>query len=71
MYIMVDPKGYYKILDVNQNSDNETIKQAYRKLAMKWHPDKNPNDSKEAEEKFKKISEAYAVLNDKQKKKIF
>ena len=71
MYIMVDPKGYYKILDVNQNSDNETIKQAYRKLAMKWHPDKNPNDSKEAEEKFKKISEAYAVLNDKQKKKNY
>ena len=68
---MVDPKGYYKILDINQNSDTDTIKQAYRKLALKWHPDRNPNDYKEAEEKFKKISEAYDVLNDKQKRKNY
>ena len=52
---------YYKILQVDRNSTEEDLKKAYRKLAMKWHPDKNPNNKKEAEDKFKKISEAYEV----------
>ncbi len=56
-------EDYYKILGVEKNSTEDDIKKAYRKLAMKFHPDRNPNN-KQAEEKFKKISEAYAVLSD-------
>ena len=51
-------ENYYSILNVSNNADEDQIKQAYRALAMKYHPDKNP-DSKTAEEKFKRISEAY------------
>ncbi|SMO64829.1 DnaJ C-terminal domain-containing protein [Solitalea koreensis] len=63
-------KDYYKILGVEKNADESTIKKAYRKLAIKYHPDKNPND-KSAEEKFKEISEAYAVLSDKTKRQKY
>lgn len=52
---------YYKILQVEKNAKDEDLKKAYRKLAMKWHPDKNPNNKNEAEAKFKQISEAYDV----------
>lgn len=52
---------YYKILQVDKNAKDDDLKKAYRKLAMKWHPDKNPNNKKEAEAKFKQISEAYDV----------
>lgn len=52
---------YYKILQVDKNATDEDLKKAYRKLAMKWHPDKNPNNKKEAEAKFKQVSEAYEV----------
>jgi len=52
---------YYKILQVDKNATDEELKKAYRKLAMKWHPDKNPTNKKEAETKFKQISEAYEV----------
>jgi len=63
-------EDYYKILGVEKNADAEIIKKAYRKLALKWHPDKNPNN-KSAEEKFKKISEAYAVLSDSKKREEY
>lgn len=53
---------YYKILGVDKSAKEDDLKKAYRKLAMKWHPDKNPNNKKEAEEKFKQISEAYEVI---------
>lgn len=53
---------YYKILQVDRSSKEEEIKKAYRKLAMQWHPDKNPSNKKDAEAKFKKISEAYEVI---------
>lgn len=52
---------YYKILGVDRGATDDDLKKAYRKLAMKWHPDKNPNNKKEAENKFKQISEAYEV----------
>lgn len=53
---------YYAVLEVNRNATDEDIKKSYRKLAMKWHPDKNPNNKQEAEAQFKKISEAYEVI---------
>nr|GMD36777.1 DnaJ homolog subfamily B member 13-like [Ipomoea batatas] len=62
---------YYKILDVDRNAKDDDLKKAYRKLAMKWHPDKNPNNKKEAEAKFKQISEAYDVLSDPQKRAVY
>ena len=58
---------YYKILGVNKDADENEIKKAYRKLAIKYHPDKNLGN-KEAEEKFKEINEAYEVLSDKDKR---
>ena len=61
---------YYKTLGVNKTSTDDKIKKAYRKLAMKYHPDHTKGD-KSAEEKFKKISEAYAVLSDKEKRKQY
>ncbi|GJN12372.1 hypothetical protein PR202_ga30644 [Eleusine coracana subsp. coracana] len=63
---------YYNVLKVNRNATEEDLKKSYRRLAMKWHPDKNPGDAKkEAEAKFKKISEAYEVLSDPQKRVIY
>jgi len=60
-------KDYYKVLGVKKTAPEAEIKKAYKKLAFKYHPDKNPGDSK-AEERFKEISEAYAVLSDKKKR---
>jgi len=62
-------KDYYEILGIKKDATKQEIKKAYRKLALKYHPDKNP--SKEAEEKFKEISEAYAVLHDEEKRKLY
>ncbi|KAI5331235.1 hypothetical protein L3X38_021361 [Prunus dulcis] len=62
---------YYKLLQVDKNATDDDLKKAYRKLAMKWHPDKNPTNKKEAETKFKQISEAYEVLSDPQKRAIY
>ena len=64
-------KDYYAILGVPKNAPEKDIKSAYRKLARKWHPDANLNNSKEAEEKFKEISEAYEVLGDPEKRKKY
>ena len=60
-------EDYYETLGVNKSSSDGEIKQAYRKKAMKYHPDRNKDD-KQAEKKFKKINEAYYVLKDKEKK---
>lgn len=63
-------KDYYKILGVERSASQDEIKKAYRKLAVKYHPDKNPDD-KEAEEKFKEISEAYQVIGDADSRKKY
>jgi DnaJ family protein B protein 6 len=64
-------KNYYEVLGVKEDATSDEIKKAYRKLAIKWHPDKNPDNKKEAEEKFKCISEAYNVLSDPEKRKEY
>ena len=66
----VDYKDYYKILGVSKDANEKEIRQAYRKLARKYHPDVNP-DNKEAEEKFKEINEANEVLSDPEKRKKY
>lgn len=63
-------RDYYEVLGVEKSADDATIKKAYRKLAMQFHPDKNP-DNKEAEEKFKEASEAYEILSDKDKRQLY
>ena len=62
--------NYYEILGLDKNASDADIKKAYRKLAVKYHPDKNPNN-KETEDKFKIINEAYSVLSDKEKKQQY
>jgi len=64
-------KDYYKILGVSRDADQKAIKKAYRSLAMKYHPDRNPGKEKEANEKFKEINEAYAVLGDPEKRRQY
>ena len=63
-------RDYYDILGVSKGSSADEIKKAYRKLAIKYHPDKNPND-KSAEEKFKEAAEAYEVLSNPEKKQRY
>ena len=65
----LNSNNYYEILGVNKIDDEKTIKSAYKKLAMKYHPDKNKDDG--ADEKFKLISEAYGVLSDKNKRQQY
>ncbi len=62
-------KDLYDVIGVPKNASQEEIKKAYRKLALKFHPDRNPDD-KDAEKKFKEAAEAYAVLSDEQQRSI-
>jgi molecular chaperone DnaJ len=66
----MDKRDYYQVLGVDKNASPDDIKRAYRRLAIKYHPDKNPGD-KEAEEKFKECAEAYEVLSDPEKRKQY
>ena len=63
--------NYYDILGLNKNASKDDIKKAYKKLVLKWHPDKNINNKKQADEQFKKISEAYYTLSDDCRKGIY
>jgi len=63
-------KDYYQILGLNRDASEDEVKRAYRKMALKYHPDHHPDDS-ESEEKFKEIGEAYAVLSDPEKRKEY
>ena len=62
-------KDYYKILNISRDASEEEVKKAYRKMALKFHPDKNKDSG--AEEKFKEIAEAFEVLSDPQKREVF
>ena len=61
-------KDYYKVLGVAENATADVIKKEYRKLAVKYHPDKNPDNPKQSEAKFKEISEAYYILSDEKRR---
>uniref|UniRef100_A0A8D2IRU2 DnaJ heat shock protein family (Hsp40) member B8 n=1 Tax=Varanus komodoensis TaxID=61221 RepID=A0A8D2IRU2_VARKO len=63
--------NYYEVLGLHQNASQEDIRKAYHKLALKWHPDKNPYNKEEAEKKFKAVAEAYEVLSDPQKRSLY
>nr|WP_177297403.1 J domain-containing protein [uncultured Blautia sp.] len=67
---MMAKRDFYEVLGVGRNADDREIKRAYRKLAKKYHPDTNPGD-KQAEQKFKEVTEAYNVLSDSEKKKLY
>ncbi len=67
---MVTKQDYYEVLQISREADETEIKSAYRKLALKYHPDVNPGD-KEAEEKFKEVAEAYEVLSDADKRQMY
>lgn len=67
---MSTKRDYYEVLGVDKNADAQALKKAYRKLAMQYHPDRNP-DNKEAEEKFKEVNEAYEVLSDDDKRRNY
>lgn len=67
---MATKRDYYEVLGVDKNVTDDELKKAYKKVALKYHPDKNPGD-KEAEEKFKEAAEAYDVLRDPQKRQAY
>src|SRR3984957_19758746 len=62
---------YYEVLSVSRTAAADEIKSAYRKAALKWHPDRNPAQKEVAEEKFRQATEAYAVLSDEQKRAAY
>jgi curved DNA-binding protein CbpA len=66
-----DPKGYYATLEIPKDATSGQIKKAYKMLAMKWHPDKNPQNIDYASEKFKKIAEAYDTLGNEEKRRNY
>ena len=68
--IMANKRDYYEVLGVQKGASENDLKKAYRKMAKKWHPDANP-DNNDAEEKFKEVNEAYAVLSDAQKRAAY
>ena len=68
---MANKRDYYEVLGVSKTATDEEIKRAFRKLAKKYHPDANPDNKQEAEEKFKEVNEAYENLSDPQKRRMY
>ena len=68
---MAEKKDYYEILGVSKNATDDELKKAFRKMAKKYHPDANPDNKEEAEKKFKEVNEAYEVLSNPQKRKMY
>ena len=68
---MAQKRDYYEVLGVNKNATDEELKKAFRKLAKQYHPDANPDNREEAEQKFKEVNEAYEILSDKQKRQMY
>src|SRR5215470_8286535 len=66
-----NPRDYYEVLGVARTATLDEVKSAYRKAALKWHPDRNPENKAEAETKFRESTEAYSVLSDPQKRQIY
>jgi molecular chaperone DnaJ len=66
-----NPRDYYEVLGVSRTAAVEEIKSAYRKSALKWHPDRNPDNKSEAETRFRECTEAYSVLSDPQKRQVY
>jgi DnaJ family protein B protein 4 len=64
-------KDYYKILGVDKGANDDQLKKAYRKMALKWHPDRNQDKKEKAEEMFKEVNEAFEVLSDPKKRQIY
>src|SRR4051812_1630367 len=67
---MAAKRKYYEVLGVSEDVETEDLKRAYRKLALQWHPDRNPGDE-EAAVKFKEVSQAYEVLSDPEKRSLY
>lgn len=68
---MAQKRDYYEVLGVSKTATDEELKKAYRRLAKKYHPDANPDNKEEAEKKFKEVNEAYEVLSDSQKRRMY
>lgn len=68
---MSQKRDCYEVLGLPKTATIEEVKKAYKKLAIKWHPDKNPNNKEQAKEKFREISEAYEILSDPEKKSSY
>lgn len=68
---MSESFDYYTVLEIPRNASEAVVRRAYRRLALKWHPDKNPEHQEEAERRFKEISEAYEILSDEEKRPIY
>jgi curved DNA-binding protein CbpA len=69
--VVLAGEDYYKLLGVPRNADDKAIKKSFKKLALKYHPDKNPDNKEQAEQQFMKISHAYEVLSDPEQRRIY